>query len=142
MHTQSARPFSRRRFLGGLTLVGTAELLGVHPKLTAAEPPPETTRVRLIRSPDICLAPLYMAEELLQGEGFTEVKYVQATGGQDDIRLAATGATEFIGGFVGRYLADLIAGNPNVILSGLYIGCFELFVNSHDRSIRDLKWKQ
>jgi len=142
MHTQNARPFSRRRFLGRLTLVGTAELLGVHPKLTAAEPPPETTRVRLIRSPDICLAPLYMAEELLQGEGFTEVKYVQGTGGQDDIRLAATGATDFIGGFVGRHLAGLDAGDPIVILSGLHIGCFELFGNSHVRSIRDLKGKQ
>ncbi|HSF32680.1 MAG TPA: ABC transporter substrate-binding protein [Candidatus Tectomicrobia bacterium] len=142
MSTQYARPFSRRRFLRGVTLVGTVGLLGWHPRPTAAEPPPETPQVRLIRSPDICLAPLYMAEELLRGEGFTDVQYVQGTGGQDDIRLAATGATDFIGGFVGRHLAGLDAGDPIVILSGLHIGCFELFGNQRVRSIRDLKGKQ
>ena len=31
MSIPHARPFSRRRFLGGLTLAGTAGLLGVHP---------------------------------------------------------------------------------------------------------------
>jgi NitT/TauT family transport system substrate-binding protein len=142
MSIQDARLMSRRRFLGGVTLVGTAGLLGVHPRPTAAEPPPETPQVRLIQSPDICLAPLYMAEELLRGEGFTDVQYVQGTGGQDDIRLAATGATDFIGGFVGRHLAGLDAGDPIVILSGLHIGCFELFGNPQVRSIRDLKGKQ
>jgi NitT/TauT family transport system substrate-binding protein len=142
MSSQYARQFSRREFLGGLTLAGTAGLLGWHSRPTAAEPPPETAQVRLIRSPDICLAPLYMAEELLHGEGFTEVQYVQGTGGQDDIRLAATGATDFIGGFVGRHLAGLDAGDPIVILSGLHSGCFELFGNQWVRSIRDLKGKQ
>jgi NitT/TauT family transport system substrate-binding protein len=83
-----------------------------------------------------------MAEELLHGEGFTEVEYVQGTGGQDDIRLAATGATDFIGGFVGRHLAGLDAGDPIVILSGLHIGCFELFGHPQVHSIRDLKGKQ
>jgi hypothetical protein len=33
MSPVQARPFSRRRFLGGVTLVGTAGLLGLHPKL-------------------------------------------------------------------------------------------------------------
>jgi NitT/TauT family transport system substrate-binding protein len=83
-----------------------------------------------------------MAEELLYGEGFTEVQYVQGTGGQDDIRLAATGATDFIGGFVGRHLVGLDAGDAIVILSGLHIGCFELFGTQQIRSIRDLKGKQ
>src|SRR5215510_3495099 len=70
MRTQHARPFSRRRFLRGVTLVGTAGLLGVHPRPVAAEPPPETTRLRLVRGPGLCVAPEYVAEELLQGEGF------------------------------------------------------------------------
>jgi hypothetical protein len=47
METQHARPFSRRRFLGGLTLAGTAGLLGLPARPVAAEPPPETTRLRL-----------------------------------------------------------------------------------------------
>jgi NitT/TauT family transport system substrate-binding protein len=77
MRTQHARGLSRRRFLRGLTLAGTAGLLGWHPRPVAAEPPPETTQLRLRRTPSLCLAPLYVAEELLQGEGFTEVQYVQ-----------------------------------------------------------------
>jgi NitT/TauT family transport system substrate-binding protein len=133
---------SRREFVRGLMLAGAGGLLGKPPESIAGDPPPETPRVRLIRSPDICLAPLYMAEELLRGEGFTDVQYVQGTGGQDDITLAATGVTDFIGGFVGRHLAGLDNGDPIVILSGLHIGCFELFGKQHVRSIRDLKGKQ
>ena len=134
--------WSRREFLSAAALAGSAALLGFQSDAVAAEPPPETTKVRLIRSPDICLAPLYMAEELLRGEGFTDVQYVQGTGGQDDIKLAATGATDFIGGFVGRHLAGLDAGDPIVILSGLHIGCFELFGNQRIRSVSDLKGKK
>ena len=40
MRTQHTQPVSRRKFLGGLTLVGTVGLLGLHPGLAAAEPPP------------------------------------------------------------------------------------------------------
>ncbi len=132
---------TRRDLLRRLALAGGSHLLS-RPQPVAAEPLLETTKVRLIRSPDICLAPLYMAEELLRGEGFTDVQYVQGTGGQDDIKLAATGATDFIGGFVGRHLAGLDAGDPIVILSGLHIGCFELFGGQQVRSIRELKGKQ
>src|SRR5215468_3649437 len=77
MPTQHARRLSRRRFLGRLTLVGTAGLLGLHPGLVAAEPPPETTRLRLHKMAGICIAPQYIAEELLHLEGFTEVQYVE-----------------------------------------------------------------
>src|SRR6266852_9913538 len=77
MRPQHARPFSRRRFLGGLTLVGTAGLLGLHPRRAAAEPPPETTRLRLEKMAGICIAPQYVAEDLLHVEGFTEVQYVE-----------------------------------------------------------------
>jgi NitT/TauT family transport system substrate-binding protein len=70
MSTQHARRLSRRTFLAGLPLAGTAELLGLHPRLVAAESPPETTRLRLVRGPGLCVAPEYVAEELLQGEGF------------------------------------------------------------------------
>jgi NitT/TauT family transport system substrate-binding protein len=73
MRTQLAASRNRREFLRGLTLAGTAGLLGLRPRPVAAEPPPETTRIRLVKVPSICRAPQYMAEELLGGEGFTEV---------------------------------------------------------------------
>jgi NitT/TauT family transport system substrate-binding protein len=76
MSVQHTRPSSRRGFLGGLTFAGTAGLLGTLPRSAAAEPPPETTRLRVHHSLSLCLAPQYVAEELLRAEGFTEVNYV------------------------------------------------------------------
>ena len=66
MSTQHAKRFSRRRFLGGVTLAGTTGLLGLHPRPIAAQPPPETTTLRLVYSPALCTSQ-YVAEELLAG---------------------------------------------------------------------------
>src|SRR5712691_5778220 len=79
MSTQRPRRFSRRRFLRGLTLAGTAGLLGGHARPLAAEPPPEITRVRLPRYPvDVaCIAPQWIAEDLLRAEGFSSVEYLE-----------------------------------------------------------------
>jgi len=57
MHTQHARRLSRRRFLGRLTLTGMVGLLGLHPRLVTAEPFLETTRIRLVHDPSICVTP-------------------------------------------------------------------------------------
>ena len=51
MGTQHARRFSRRRFLGGLTVAGMGGFLGLTPRRVAAEPPPETTRLRVLQAP-------------------------------------------------------------------------------------------
>jgi NitT/TauT family transport system substrate-binding protein len=74
---------NRRRFLTTLSSAGAAGLLiGPAPSL-AQEAPPETTTVRLTMMPGICIAPQYVAEELLKSEGFSEVKYVDV--GNTDI---------------------------------------------------------
>jgi NitT/TauT family transport system substrate-binding protein len=40
---------TRREFVKGVALAGTAELLGVQPEtVSCSESPPETTRIRLI----------------------------------------------------------------------------------------------
>ena len=64
---------NRRDFLNGIAITTGAALFEGRP-LAAAEPPPETTRIRLIRETSICLAPLYIAEDLLKAEGFTDVQ--------------------------------------------------------------------
>ena len=72
MNIEDARRVSRRRFLEGLTLAGTTALLGLHARRVAAEPPPEpppeTTKIRLAQISGICVAPQYVAEELLRAE--------------------------------------------------------------------------
>jgi NitT/TauT family transport system substrate-binding protein len=141
MHSQHARPFSRRRFLGGVTLAGTVGLLGWHPKPVAAEPPPETTTLKLIQTPGVCIAPQYVAEALLQSEGFTEVHYVQKGRVQANQALAS-GEVHLTMGFVGSSILQVDAGDPLVILSGVHVGCYELFAADHIRVIRDLKGKR
>src|SRR5215471_17688182 len=141
MDSQRLAGLSRRQFLNGLTLVGTAGLLVLRSRSVAAEPPPETTRIRLVQIPSICQAPSYVAEELLRSEGFTEVHYLKK-GGTADIETAlASGEADLNGHFAAPLLLRLEAGDPIVILGGLHIGCFELFGTNEVRSIRDLKGK-
>jgi NitT/TauT family transport system substrate-binding protein len=141
MSAQQAEGWTRRRFLGGLTLAGTAGLLGLHPSLLAAEPPPESTRIRLVRIPSICQAPSYVAEELLRNEGFTEVHYLKTDTVRDLEMALASGEANLNGHFAAPLLLRLEAGDPIVILTGLHIGCFELFATYEIRTIRDLQGK-
>jgi NitT/TauT family transport system substrate-binding protein len=141
MCDQQAEGWTRRRFLGGLTLAGTAGLLGLHPRPVTAEPPPETTRITLVRIPSICQAPSYVAEALLHSEGFTEVRYLPKEGPAGIETALASGEADLNGHFAAPLVLRLEAGDPIVILAGLHIGCFELFATSEIRTIRDLKGK-
>jgi hypothetical protein len=113
MSAQQAEGWTRRRFLGGLTLAGTAGLLGLHPSLLAAEPPPESTRIRLVRIPSICQAPSYVAEELLRSEGFTEVHYLKTDTVRDLEMALASGEANLNGHFAAPLLLRLEAGTPS-----------------------------
>src|SRR5712691_297634 len=142
MSPQHARPFSRRRFLEGLTLAGTAGLLGLPARRVAAEPPPETTTLRLLLSRSgICSAPYVMAEELLQAEGFTDIHYIDEGRLSARLRMLASGESDLEYTFVGPYLTHLDAGDPIVLIAGIHVGCFELFGTEQVRAIRDLKGK-
>src|SRR5215510_8643478 len=103
MRVQQAKGWTRRRFLGGLTVLGAAGLLSLHPRTSAAEPPPETTKLKLGRVAGICIAPYYVAEEFLPGEGFTEVHYVQLPGGLVPKAVTA-GEIDFGLNFIGPIL--------------------------------------
>jgi hypothetical protein len=67
---------TRREVLRGLGAGGGAGLLALRPRSADAEPPPETTRIRLAATSTLCFAPQFVAEELLRAEGFGEVQYV------------------------------------------------------------------
>jgi NitT/TauT family transport system substrate-binding protein len=139
MSMERAEGWSRREFLGGLALMGMGRFLGLPPKAVAAEPPPETTRIRLARSPAICVAPEYVAEDLLQGEGFTEVQYVKRESLRDKNAALAAGEVDLTLYFSGDFLVKLEAGEPLVLLGGVHVGCFELVGTERVRTIRDLK---
>jgi NitT/TauT family transport system substrate-binding protein len=140
MSAQHIASWSRRAFLSGLTLAGMGGLLGVPRGRAAAEPPPETTTLRLVHNPGICTAPYFVAAELLAGEGFTQVHHVPL-GAVLFIPALLAGEVDIVLNFVGPLLVRLDAGDPLVILAGGHVGCFELFGTDHVRAIRDLKGK-
>jgi NitT/TauT family transport system substrate-binding protein len=133
---------TRRQFLNELTLAGTAGLLGVRAQPAAAEPPPETATVRLVREiGSLCEAPQYIAEELLQREGFTDVQYARVHVGTSISEVLASGGADISVVFAPNAILRIDTGKPLVLLSGLHIGCLELFGNERVRTIRDLKGK-
>jgi NitT/TauT family transport system substrate-binding protein len=142
MSAQHVARWSRREFLAGLTLAGTAGMLGLSSSPVAAEPPPETTRLRVHHSYSLCLAPQYVAEELLRGEGFTEVHYVTHEEAGGLYPALASGAADIGNDFAPVLIRRVDAGDPITILGGVHVGCFELFGTERVRAIRDLKGKR
>jgi NMT1/THI5 like len=140
MHTQCMRRVSRREFLGGLTLMGTAGVLGLHTRPEAAEAPPETTKIRLIQVPGICVAPQYIAEELLKGEGFTDVQYLKVSTA-DVYKVIASGEVDISMAFIAPFILQVDKSIPIVLLGGVHVGCFELFGTDKVRAVSDLKGK-
>ena len=140
MRHQRAQGVSRREVLGALTLGATAGLLGVRPESATAEPPPETTRLRLAHNPGICIAPYFVAKEFLPGEGFIDVQDVRT---ENNVAIKAVVAREvdIALNFSGPLITRVDAGDPLVILAGIHVGCFQLFGGERVRAIRDLKGK-
>jgi NitT/TauT family transport system substrate-binding protein len=131
----------RRAFLR-VSGAGASALLGFGVGRAGAEPPPETTTVRLVQVPSICRSPQYVAESLLRNEGFHEVRYVKKGGSAEVGPAVAAGEVDISMGFVGPLLTAIDQSQPLVILGPGHVGCFELFGNERVRAIRDLKGKK
>ncbi len=138
MNTRADR-WDRRKFLRGAAFAGTAGLVGLRPRPALAEPPPETTRFRIVQVPGICFAPQFVAEEFLRGEGFTEVQYVKAGGGLAGAKALAAGDADVSLQTSGLIITRIDAGDPIRFLAGVHVGCFELFASEQVLAIRDLK---
>jgi NitT/TauT family transport system substrate-binding protein len=129
---------TRRRLLVTLSSAAAAGLIG-GTKASAQEAPPEITTIRLSKNPGICIAPQFVAEALLEGEGFTNIQYIDTgvnvyagfTAGTIDISMA----------FIAPYIIQVDTGLPLVFLGGVHAGCFELFGTERVKAIRDLKGK-
>jgi NitT/TauT family transport system substrate-binding protein len=141
MNNKRSDYWSRREFISALGVAGTGALLGLRHEAVAAEPPPETTKIRLVKIPSICRAPQYVAEEFLRGEGFTDVQYVRKEGGGASAKALATGEADISMNYSGPVIIELDAGAPVVMLTGVHVGCYEVFGTNRVRSIRDMKGK-
>lgn len=139
MRHQHTQQWSRREFLGGLTLAGTAGFVGLKPGPVAAEPPPETTKLTLVQISGLCVAPQYVAEELLRGEGFAEVQYITKDGNVEVLSALVSGEAQLSTAFVAPFIIQVDTGLPIVLLGGVHVGCFELFGTERVQAIRDLK---
>ncbi|MBM2806281.1 MAG: hypothetical protein HW419_4174 [Deltaproteobacteria bacterium] len=140
MNSQRDKSWSRRDFLNALTIAGATGLLGIRSETLAAEPPPETTRIRLSSIPGVCVAPQYVADELLRGEGFTDVQYVKLQSA-DIYKAFASGDVDVSMAYAPPFIIQIDAGEPIVLLGGVHAGCYELFGTDQVRAIRDLKGK-
>ena len=126
--------------LGALT--GSAGLMTMYAKAAYADPPPETTNIRLVKTEAICLAPQYLSEDLLRLEGFSQVEYApQLDTDSDPFVLVSTGRADMTMDSATAMVPALDSGKALVVLAGVHGGCYELFGNEHVRAIRDLKGK-
>ncbi len=130
----------RRTFLRRIAATTALTILG-RPHPAAAEPPPETTGLRLAQISGICVAPQYVASELLRLEGFKDVQYVTISD-TNTYSSFASGDVDLSMAFVAPFLLQVDAGVPVVLLAGVHVGCFEVFGNPGIRAIRDLKGKR
>jgi len=146
------RTQTRRQFLTTLSLAGAAGLaeLALGRKSLAAEPRPENTTTRGAKDAVTSSAPLVL-QELLRAEGFTDIQYIETT--EEHIRRAdaaksgfaadiiAHGEVDFARDFAPSLVLGMNAGAPITILTGLHLGCFEIFGKDEIRGLADLKGK-
>jgi NitT/TauT family transport system substrate-binding protein len=145
-----ARRQSRRQFLqgmsglglsaGGLALLAGCSGLSAPIAPVLGPAPPETTRLRTLRSSSVCHTPQYLAEPLLRDEGFTDIQYLEpAPAGRRPQERLAAGEMDILILFSAPSILQVDIGSPVVFLSGLHVGCFELFGTDQIRSVSDLK---
>jgi NitT/TauT family transport system substrate-binding protein len=130
--------------LGGLVVSN----FGTTASSADADPPPEITTVRIEKDPVICIAP-QVVEELLRAEGFTDIRYVDVS--EEHVRRAdaanmgpvtkmiADGEVDFGRDFAATLILGLEAKAPITILTGLHLGCFEVFAKNDIQKVSDLR---
>src|SRR5215831_9663576 len=103
--------YTRRRLLKALSVGGAVCITGA-PQVLAAAEALETTTVRLPNDHNICIAPEYVAEELLRADGFTDIRYVDAAGNRqlDALLRGEIDFSNFSPG--GRSMMLIEAGTP------------------------------
>ncbi len=142
MSNHKSDRWTRREFLSTAALAGAGTVLGLPSYVDAAEPPLETTKIRpVLRIGSVCAAPMFLTEEFLHGEGFTDVQYVKKETTVGARQAIASGEGDMTMVFSAPTIILIDVGDPIVLLAGVHVGCFELFGTDRVRAIRDLKGK-
>ena len=140
IQAQTRHHWGRRHFVKGVVaLAGAAGLSAVDMRWAVAEPPPEVKKIRFAHTPAICLAPQYVAEELLRLEGFSEVKYVPQN--YTVVHVLAQGLADLSMEASPTCVTALDEGKAIVLLAGIHAGCYELFGRDKVQAIPDLRGK-
>ena len=130
---------TRRRFLTTASMADVVGLVGV-PAVLAEEGSLETTAVRFEKSAALCIAPQYLVEELLRTDGFTDIRYIEGSPPGVTERVAQ-GKVDFQTNYAPNFITAIDRGEPITLLTGVMVGCYELFGNEDTHSITDLKGK-
>src|SRR5262245_14526971 len=130
---------SRRAFLCGTSGAGAAAFVGWPQSRADADPPPETTTLKLFEFPVACFAPYYLAEELLRAEGFTDLQYVKLAPRRTNLTALSRGEIHLTITDVHSALLHVDSERSILLLAGIHGGCYELFVTNGVRTVRDLK---
>ena len=130
---------SRRGFMA---LATGAAGFAAAPALAAGGGAPETAAVRFANAPNYCIAPQYLAHDLLRAEGFEEVRYVEAPTGPAAGKAVAEGRADFYSAFAPDAILQVDAGEAITIVAGVHVGCFELFAHPGVGSIVELKGRR
>jgi NitT/TauT family transport system substrate-binding protein len=131
---------TRRQFLITLSLAGAAGIVPTA-RLLAAEGPLETTSVRILRFPGICIAPQYIAAELLRAEGFADIRYVDVGPRTELSAKVARGSADFTIDFAATAIRTIDGGGALTVLGGVHSGCWQLFAKDQIHSLADLRGK-
>ncbi len=121
MNEPGNRQMRRRNFLARSSALAAASLLGM-PRIAAAEPPPEITRIRLLDLPAICRAPQYLAETFLRMEGFRDIEYVTQWTGVPSSTVQEN-RVDFTVDTAPSLIPQIDAGGPVVSVAGIHAGC-------------------
>jgi NitT/TauT family transport system substrate-binding protein len=101
-----------------------------------------------VQTPVLCVAPQYVASELLRAEGFVDLQNVKRDGEfqQWQRQALASGEVDIMTNYVTSLVTHLVthidAGDPIVLLGGVHVGCYELFGTDKVRAIRDLRGRR
>jgi NitT/TauT family transport system substrate-binding protein len=144
---------SRRNFLASVSAASAAATFGSSAAL-ADEGPPETTTIRIrfedapplvvngVSENALCTAPLYITDDLLRAEGFTDIRYVPVKSGSWLSQAFERGEIDFSTMFAPATVRRLDAGVPIAVLAGVHPGCMELLAYDSIRTVTELKGKQ